>query len=300
MEKILGPNRKYLNSIEKECGVDIVINEENLYANILGIDPVRRELGRLTLEKLLLTVNSINEKIIKNIVSKNKRSLFNKIKMDGKQICERLNLKKINPEIQNMLGALRYRYSFAQNQYFHCEETGWLCGILSAELNLPYEKGRRSGLFHDIGKAMDHSVEGSHAVIGANFISKYGEAKDVAHAVRAHHYDESPSSPLAFLVIAADAISGSRPEARRFTEDAYSKKLATLEKIMDSFDEIEDGYIMNAGRELRAIVNQKNISDSRIVDLSKEIAKKVEQECSYPGLIKVTVIKHIEVSNIAR
>ena len=295
MQKIIGPNRTHLNSLEAECGVDVVIHAEELSASILGIDPVRRELGRMTLNKLS-KMRSINETLIKSFTEKSKKDLFRRIKRDGNAICQRLKLQKTAPEIRNMMGALRYRYSFAQNQHFHCEEVGWLCGLLSSEIKIPPAKGRKAGLFHDIGKAMDHSIEGNHAVIGADFIEKHGEERDVIHAVRAHHHDVNPSTTLAFLVIASDAISGSRPGARRFTEGSYAKKMAQLEAIADSFQNIKDAYIMNAGREMRIIVDNKNISDKEALLLSRKVAKKIERECAYPGLIKVTVVRQSEAT----
>ena len=298
LERILGPNNIFLNDIEKECGVDILINKEELQASVFGIDPVRRELGRITLQKLFKK-NKVDFQTVRKTVKQSKKNLFASIHKDGKAICKKLNLKNIAPEVQNMMGALRYRYSFAQNQYFHCEEVGWLCGLLNSELNLPFKMAQRSGMFHDIGKAMDHSIEGSHAVIGADFLSKYQESEEILHAVRAHHHDEPPSTALAYLVIAADAISGSRPGARRFTEDSYNQKMASLEKIIDSFEIIEDAYIMNAGREMRVIVNNEKASDKEALDLSKLIARKIEKECSYPGLIKVTVVRHSEKVAIA-
>ena len=294
LENLVGEDKAYLNEIEKECGVDIVVDkEELLQASIFGIDPVRRELGRMSVHKLS-DRKKIDSASIKRTVKMSKKNLFSNIRFDGSQICKKLGLKNVAPEVKNMMGALRYRYSFAQNQYFHCEEVGWFCGLLNAELSLPIKPAQRAGLFHDIGKAMDHSIEGNHAVIGAEFLSKYDESEEVLHAVRAHHHDEAPSTPLAYLVIVADSISGSRPGARRFTEDSYNQKMANLERIIDSFENIEDAYIMNAGREMRVIVNDQKVSDQKALELSKLIAKKIEKECSYPGLIKVTVVRHSE------
>lgn len=289
---------RVLSRIEEECGVDIVARREDLQASVFGIDPVRRELGRLALKKLCRR-RSISPRAVKEAVRSAKRELFSKIKSDGKSIFRKLSVKSAAPEVQNMMGALRYRYSFAQNQHFHCEEAGWLCGLLSSELGLPAESGRRAGMLHDIGKAMDHSIEGGHAVIGAEFIAKRGEPEAIVHAVRAHHHDEPPSTPLAFLVIAADAMSGARPGARRSTEDSYSKKMATLERIIDSFDNIKDAYIMGAGREMRVIVDNKKSSDRDALALSRQIAGKIEKECSYPGLIKVTVVRRSEAFAMA-
>ena len=296
LEKALGKDKVYLEQLEKECGVDVVINEENFYISVFGIDPVRREWGRLSLEKLFSRNTRVNFSTFKKIIRLSKQNLFSKIKNDGMKICKRLKLKNIAPEVQNMLGALRYRYSFAQNQHFHCEEVGWLCGLLNAEMDLPTKVAQKSGLFHDIGKAMDHSIEGSHAVIGAEFLTPYEKDSKVIHAVKAHHYDEAPSTALAFLVIVADSISGSRPGARRFTEDSYNQKIASLEKIIKSFEHIDDFYIMNAGREIRVIVDPEKVTDGDVILLSQNIAKEVEKECSYPGLIKVSVVRRSEVS----
>ena len=298
LESIMGENKKYIEQLEKECGVDVVINEEDLYLSVFGIDPVRREWGRISLEKLSLRPK-LNPSTVKKIIRLSKEKLFSKIRNDGIKICRRLKLKKVAPEVQNMMGALRYRYSFAQNQHFHCEEVGWLCGLLSSELELPLKIGQRAGMFHDIGKAMDHSIDGSHAVIGAEFLSQYKEEEAVLHAVRAHHHDVAPFSPLDYLVIVADSISGARPGARRFTEDSYNQKIASLEKILQSFSHIEDFYIMNAGREIRVVVNPDKVNDEGVIGLSQEIAKEVEKECSYPGLIKVTVVRRSEISATA-
>ena len=290
---------KGLNQIEKECGVDAVVNKENLQISVFGIDPVRRELGRLVVQELS-RLSKISPSIINKTVKLNKKKLFSKIRTDGKKMCNKIRLPEVSPEIKNMLGALRYRYSFAQNQYFHCEEVSWLCGLFNAELGLPIKPAQRAGLFHDIGKAMDHSIEGNHAVIGAEFISKYGESQEVIHAVRAHHYDEAPQSPLAYLVIVADSISGSRPGARRFTEDSYNQKMEILEQIIESFDNIKEAYIMSAGREMRVIVDSEKVSDQLSIDLSRQIVGKIEKECSYPGLIKVTVVRHSVKSAVAQ
>ena len=299
MKRMIGADRIHLNNLEKECGVDVVVNEEDTYAYVLGIDPVRKELGRMTLHSLTKK-KYIDSKTIRKTAEFCKKELFQRIKKDGRMICNRLKIRNATREVQNMMGSLRYRYSFAQNQYFHCEEVAWLCGLLNSELGLSLKSGQRAGLFHDIGKAMDHSIEGSHAVIGADFIQKNNEREAVVHAVRAHHHDETPSTPLAYLVIAADAISGSRPGARRFTEDSYSQKLESLEKIIDSFSNIEDAYIMSAGREMRVIVDNRKIDDQGALELSKEIARKIEVECTYPGLIKVTVVRHSEATAVAQ
>lgn len=299
LERVAGKNQEYIKEIEKECGVDLVINEENLSIKIFGIDSVRKELGRISIRSLIKK-RTINNRVIRETVRHNKKELLNTIYKDGKNIARNLKLRNIKTEVLNMMGALKYRYSFAQNQYYHCEEVGWLCGLLSSELGLTMTKGRRAGMFHDIGKAMDHAREGSHAVLGAEFLSKYEEKQDIVHAVRAHHHDEVPSTALAYLVIVADAISGSRPGARHFTEDSYTRKMSDLERIIEGFPNIEDAYIMSAGREMQVIVDNNKVSDGEALVLSKEIAREIEKTCSYPGLIKVTVVRHSEVYSIAQ
>ncbi len=299
MEKTLGPNRENLKKIEQLCGVDISINNDYLSAQVLGFDPVRRELGRASLEKFAKDKDPKLEKI-ESLVQKVKKDLYRKIETDGKKIAQELRLPDLHPEVRRMMGALRYRYSFAQNQHFHCAEVGWLCGLLSAELGLSVADGRRAGMLHDIGKSMDHSIDGGHAVIGADFIEKHGEKPEIVHAVRAHHHDEPPSTDLAFLVIAADAISGARPGARRSTADSYSQKMAGLEKIGSSFKGVVSTYILSAGRELRVVVNSNQVDDRKALDLSRQIAEKIEEELSYPGLIKVTVVRETQAVEYAR
>lgn len=285
--------------IEKLCGVDIVVNEEYQSASVMGFDPVRRELGRLLLEALAKQ-KSVDEARIEELHKRIKGELFKKILVDGNRVANELRLSGMHESVRSMLGALRYRYSFAQNQHFHVAEVGWLCGLLSAELGLPALDGRRAGLLHDIGKAMDHAKEGGHAVIGAEFIQQHGEAAHIVHAVKAHHYDEQPSSDLAFLTIAADAISGARPGARRSTMDSYTQKMADLEKVGSSFDGVNATYVLSAGREVRVMVDGVRVDDQKALKLSKEIAQKIEEECNYPGQIKVTVVRETHAVEFAR
>lgn len=298
-ERTLGPERKFLRALEKLVGIDISLNEEYQSASILGYDPVRRELGRMALEKMTRD-NQLDEKRIENIVQACKKDLFKKIINDGNRIARELKIEGLSEEVRHMMGALRYRYSFAQNQHFHCAEVGFLCGLLASEIGVEVRDGRRSGLLHDIGKAMDHSKEGGHAVIGAEFIEQYGEKPHIVHAVRAHHFDETPSTDLAYLVIAADAISGARPGARRSTVDSYTQKIADLQKIGDSFDGVVATYILSAGREVRIIVDSARIDDHKALELSKQIARKIEEECSYPGLIKLTVVRETQAVELAK
>lgn len=298
-KRTYGPDDKWVQKVEQLCGVDIVYNETYLSATIMGFDPVRRELGRLVLEGVSRQ-RQPNEKIIDDIFNRAKKDLFKKILNDGNRVANELRVGELHEDVRSMLGALRYRYSFAQNQHFHVAEVGWLGGLLASELGVPIPDGRRAGLLHDIGKAMDHSREGGHAVIGADFIEKNGERTAIVHAVRAHHYDEAPSSDLAFVTIAADAISGARPGARRSTMDSYSQKMADLEKIGGSFPGVTATYILSAGREVRVIVDGHRVDDHKALDLSKQIAQKIEDELNYPGLIKVTVVRETQAVEFAR
>ena len=200
-----------------------------------------------------------------------------------------------------MMGSLRFRYSFTQNQYFHCAEVGWLCGLLAAELRgVDIKKARRSGVLHDLGKAMDHELEGGHAVIGADFILKRNEAPDIVHAVKSHHYDEQPSSDMAFLVIAADAISGARPGARRSTIESYNQKVTELEAIARSFEGVTDCYILSGGREVRVLVNSRKVDDQSALKMSQQMAEKIETECNYPGQIKVVIVRETLVNETTK
>ena len=296
---LLSGNPSYIELIEKECGIDIVVNEEAFLFSVQGLDSVRREWGRLVLSNLS-TKRRFNKSIVLSAVKQSKHHLFRKIRRDGQRICRSLRLEGASPEVRSMMGALRYRYSFAQNQHFHCEEVGWLCGLISAELDFNIEKGKRAGLFHDIGKAMDHAQSGGHAVIGADFIEKYGEAQDVVYAVRGHHNDVPPKNPLDFFVIAADALSGARPGARRSTVDSYSQKISSLEKIGKSFEGVRDMYVMNAGREIRVLVDSSRVSDLQALQMSKDLARRIEEECSYPGWVKVTVVRKTEINQVIK
>ena len=294
MEYLLGTNNwQNMKILEQECGVDLKINDTEPAVTVFGIDPARRELGRACLQKIR-NRKHLKKQEIKTLVRNTKRELFRRIRSDGERICRELKLKGLKPEIKNLMGVLRYRYSFAQNQYFHCMEVGWLCGLLQAELgggSVPLS--RRAGMLHDIGKSIDHSQEGGHAMIGADFIQKHGESAEVVRAVRAHHHDVAPEKPMDFLVIGADALSGARPGARRSTVESYTQKIMTLEKIGRSFKGVKDTYIMSAGREIRVIVDSQQVDDRQALKLSKKIADKIEEECSYPGLIKVTVVRTV-------
>lgn len=298
-KKVLGQEQAHLRFIEKLCGVDLVFDEAHQAVNVYGFDPVRRELGRLTVEALTREPN-VNENRMREAFERVKKDLFKKILRDGERISKELGADTLHPEIKNMMGALRYRYSFTQNQHFHCAEVGFLCGLLAAEVDVSVKSARRAGLLHDIGKAMDHSQDGGHAVIGADFIKQFGEAEDIVHAVRAHHYDETPASDLAYLVIAADAISGARPGARRSTAASYTQKVEGLNAIAQSFKHVIDTHVLSAGREIRVYVDGQSVDDLAALQISKEMAHKIETEMTYPGQIKVTVVRQTHAVEYAR
>jgi ribonuclease Y len=297
--KVLGLELANLRIIEKLVGVDLVFDEHHQAVNVYGFDPVRRELGRATVEALVKDQN-INEKRIGEVFERVKKELFKKILRDGERIAKELGAETLHPEVKNMMGALRYRYSFTQNQHFHCAEVGFLCGLLAAELDVSVKSARRAGLLHDIGKAMDHSQDGGHAVIGADFIAQHGEVEDIIHAVRAHHFDETPSSDLAYLVIAADALSGARPGARRSTAATYTQKVEGLVTIAQGFHHVTDTHVLSAGREIRVYLDGQAVDDLGALKMSQEIAQKIETDMAYPGQIKVTVVRQTQAIEYAR
>lgn len=290
-KNLCDPEGKNIRAIQTHCGCDIFIQDGNDLIGVAGYDPVRRELTRRVLEKLINEKKSLNPDLIQRIAENEKRNLFRQIKNDGDQLAKELKLENMNPEIKQVMGSLRFRYSFTQNQYFHCAEVGWLAGLLAAEIGADTKVARRAGTLHDLGKAMDHQMDGGHAVIGADFINKRGEKPDVVHAVKAHHFDEQPSTDEAFLVIAADAISGARPGARRSTVETYTQKVNDIQEIAKSFDGVTDCFVLSGGREARVHVNSKRIDDLTALKYAKDIAKKIEDECSYPGQIKVVVVR---------
>jgi ribonuclease Y len=299
-KNLLDKNGNNLKIVQEIGGCDLILEENEQSISIAGFDPVRRELTRRLLEKLMKERKHLAPDLIRRKGEDAKRELFRQIKNDGDLLAKELGLHNLNAEIRRMMGSLRYRYSFTQNQYFHCGEVGWLCGLLAAELNVPIKIARRSGMLHDIGKSMDHAMDGGHAVIGADFIKDRGESAEIVHAVRAHHFDEAPATDLAYLVIAADAISGARPGARRSTIESYTQKVTELEGIAKSFDGVNDCYVLSGGREVRIIADGRAINDTKALELSKNIAQKIENEVAYPGQIKVVVVRATQSNETTR
>jgi ribonuclease Y len=292
IEQLKANDGALITYLSQVTGCDIIIEEEKGYIAIGGFDPVRREFARRVVEKALREKGDLTQSRVEQFTENIKRELFANIKRDGDLLAKELGLQNLHVEIRKMMGSLRYRYSFTQNQYFHCGEVGWLAGLLAFEMGgVDPKKARRAGMLHDLGKAMDHEFDGGHAVIGANFIEQYGEASDIVHAVRAHHYDETPSTHLAYLVIAADAISGSRPGARRSTVESYNQKISDLENIAYSFKGVSDCIILNGGRECRIKVDSQQIDDYQASQIAKDVTRRIEAECTYPGQIKVVVVR---------
>jgi ribonuclease Y len=297
---LLDKNGNNLKMVQEIGGCDLILEENEQSISIAGFDPVRRELTRRLLEKLIKERKYLNPDSIRKKGEDVKRELFRQIKQDGDLLAKELGLHNLNAEIRRMMGSLRYRYSFTQNQYFHCGEVGWLCGLLASELNVPIKIARRAGMLHDLGKSMDHAMDGGHAVIGADFIKERGESAEIVHAVRAHHFDEAPSTDLAYLVITADAISGARPGARRSTIESYTQKVTELEGIARSFEGVNDCYVLSGGREVRIIADGKTINDAKALELSKNVAQKIENEVAYPGQIKVVVVRSTQSNETTR
>jgi ribonuclease Y len=298
-KRMLGPDNCNILLLQKLCEVEISLTEYNTFS-IASFDPVRREISTRCLEKLLHE-RAPDEDSVARVFERTSGDVARKMEADGNRIAAELGQKDLHIEIKRMLGTLRYRYSFAQNQHFHVAEVGWLCGLLASELGgVELRSAKRAGLLHDVGKAMDHAIEGGHAVIGADFIQRHGEKENIVHAVRSHHYEEQPSTDLAFLVIAADAISGARPGARRSTVNAYNQKIEALNSIADSFRGVTKTLILNAGREVRVLVDARRVNDEQSLFLCRQIADKIEDECQYPGQIKVVVIRETHAEAMAK
>lgn len=297
--KIIGREGRNIRAIEAACGVDLIVDDTPEAVVISAFDPVRREIARRALDKLIED-GRVHPARIEELVAKTKSEIFRTIKTDGEQACFDLGLTNVHPEIQKLVGSLKYRTSYTQNNYPHSIETGFLCGMMANELGLDVKIARRCGLLHDIGKALDHSIEGSHAVIGAEFAKKHGESETVCHAIRSHHEDEKPRTAYAHITSAADALSGARPGARRSMMESYVQRLEDLESIGNSFDGVLRTFALQAGREVRVLVEGERVTDEQAVMLSRDIAKKIERELTYPGQIKVTVLRETRAVDHAR
>jgi ribonuclease Y len=288
--RIIGREGRNIRAIEQLTGVDLIIDDTPEAILISSFDSIKREVARISLEKLI-TDGRIHPARIEEIVEKVKQEVESTLKEAGERVTFDVGIHKINPEIVRLLGRLKYRTSYDQNVLQHSLEVSYLCGMMASELGINVKSAKRAGLLHDIGKAVDHEIEGSHALIGSDLAKKYGENEDIVHAISAHHDDIKPQTVMAVLVQAADALSAARPGARREMLMTYVKHLKDLENIANSFNGVSKSYAVQAGREVRVIVESKDISDDASVVMSKDIAKKVEESLTYPGQIKVTVIR---------
>ena len=297
--RLIGRDGRNIRALEAATGVDLIIDDTPEAVIISGFNPVRREVARLTLERLI-TDGRIHPGRIEEIVAKAEQEIEQKIREAGERATFDLGVHGIHPELIRMVGKLKYRTSFAQNVFQHSLEVAFLAGAMAAELGLNIKQAKRAGLLHDIGKAVDHEVEGSHALIGADLARKYAEAPKVVHSIAAHHDDEKPQTALDVLIQAADALSAARPGARREMLETYVKRLEELERIAFSFPGISKAYAIQAGREIRVIVENEEISDADAAMLSRDIARKIENELSYPGQIKVTVIREMRAVDYAK
>jgi ribonuclease Y len=288
--RIIGREGRNIRALEAATGIDLIIDDTPEAVILSGFNPIRREVARLSLMKLI-SDGRIHPARIEDVVKKVGREIDAAVKEAGEQAAFDLGVHGIHNELIKYIGQLKFRSSYAQNVLQHSIEVGFLCGIMAAELGLKEKLARRMGLLHDIGKAIDHEVEGPHAIIGSKLAKKFGEAPKVVHAIAAHHEDVPPNSVYALLVQAADGLSGARPGARKELLENYIKRLEDLEAISNSFKGVENSYAIQAGRELRVIVESNIVSDEEAILLSRDIVKKIEESLTFPGQIKVTVIR---------
>ena len=297
--RIIGREGRNIRAIEAATGIDIIIDDTPEAVILSGFNPIRREVARLALEQLI-SDGRIHPARIEEVVAKVTKDLEVAIREAGEQATFDVGAHGMHVELINLLGRLKYRTSYGQNILQHSLEVAFLCGIMAAELGLDVKKAKRAGLLHDIGKAVDHEVEGSHAIIGRDLARKYGESEDIVYAIGAHHEDQPPKSVLDILVQSADALSGARPGARKEMLQSYVKRLEDLEQIANSFKGVEKSYAIQAGRDLRIIVDSRRISDEDATLMSRDIAKAIEEKLTYPGQIRVTVIRETRAIEYAK
>ena len=297
--RIIGREGRNIQKLETLTGVELIIDDTPEAITVSGFDPVRREIARLALEKLI-SDGRIHPARIEEMVEKAKKEVEAVVKQAGERATFETNVHGVHPELVRLLGRLRYRTSYGQNVLKHSIEVSWLAGMMAEELGLDGTLARRAGLLHDIGKAFPQDMEGSHVEIGVNAVKKYKENREVVHAIEAHHNDVEPQTIIAILVQAADAVSAARPGARREDMENYIKRLEKLEEIAVSFNGVEKAYAIQAGREIRVMVKPDQVSDEGMKLIAREMAKKIEDEVKYPGQIKLNLIRETRATDYAR
>ena len=297
--RIIGREGRNIRALETATGVDLIIDDTPEAITLSSFDPVRREVARMTLEKLI-SDGRIHPARIEDTVEKCRRELELAMKREGEKGVMDVGVHGIHPDMVKLLGRLRYRTSYGQNMLNHSLEVAYLSGILAAELGVNVTQARRAGLLHDIGKALDHEIEGSHISIGVDIAKKYKENPAIIHAIEAHHGDVEAKTPLAFIVMAADAISAARPGARRENLESYIKRLESLEEIASGFEGVERSFAIQAGREVRIMVKPDAINDDALILLAHSISQKIEETLDYPGQIKVNVIRESRAVDYAK
>jgi ribonuclease Y len=297
--RIIGREGRNIRTFETMTGVDLIVDDTPEAVALSSFDPVRREVARLSLERLVVD-GRIHPARIEEVVDKARKDVEEMILDAGENALLEAGVKHMHPELLNIIGQLRFRNSYGQNALAHSLEVAHIAGIMAAELGLDEAVARRAGLLHDIGKAVDHAVEGPHAMIGADLARRHGESMEIVNAIASHHEDEEPQSLYAVLVAAADAVSAARPGARRESLDAYVKRLEKLEQIAKTFNGVTKAFAMQAGREVRIMVNPGIADDGEIQKMAYDIARKVENEMKYPGQIKVTVIRESRAFEYAK
>ncbi|HUY54071.1 MAG TPA: ribonuclease Y [Candidatus Nanopelagicaceae bacterium] len=297
--RIIGREGRNIRALESALGVDLIIDDTPETVVLSSFDPVRREVARVSLTKLL-SDGRIHPTRIEEVVAKSREEVAARIVEEGEKALFELGLQAMHPELIKLIGILRYRYSYGQNVLAHVKEVAYLSGMIAAEIGADERLAKEAGMFHDIGKAVDHEVEGSHAIIGGEILKRLGRHPDVVEAVQSHHYDIEPSTVLSFIILSADAISASRPGARRETLASYIKRLEKLEEIANDFPGVERSFAIQAGREVRILVRPDRITDDAAVVLARDVARRIEGEMSYPGTIKVTVVRETRSVDYAK